>query len=70
MRAHLQHGKDALLVAPGDPAQLTEALLRLLGQPALRARLAQQAAQTGRQRTWSNNARRVLAIVHPLLRAA
>ena len=36
----LHDGKDALLVTPGDVAGLTQALVRLLDDPALRGRLA------------------------------
>lgn len=36
----IEHGRDGLLVEPGDPAALASALAALLGDPALRARLA------------------------------
>jgi glycosyltransferase involved in cell wall biosynthesis len=46
----VRHEHDALLVAPGDPAALVAAIKRLLGDPALRARLGAGARQTYEQR--------------------
>jgi len=66
----LRDGVDALLVRPGDRQQLAEAMVRLLGQPQLRRQLGLAAAQTGSERTWPNNARRVMAIANPLLQVA
>lgn len=54
-------GADAgLLVAPGDTAALASALCRVIGDPALRARLAEGAAQArDRLPTWEQASRRM-----------
>lgn len=44
-RELLLDGRDALLVAPGDPEALAAGLLRLLDEPALRAQLAASVAR-------------------------
>lgn len=41
----VEDGRDALLVAPEDPAALADALARALGDPTLRSRLADGAAR-------------------------
>lgn len=46
----LRHGRDALLVAPGDVHALAAAIARLAGDPPLRARLATSAAERFRER--------------------
>jgi glycosyltransferase involved in cell wall biosynthesis len=45
----LGDGKAGVLVPPGDPGALRAALERLLGDPALRQRLADQAARRARE---------------------
>lgn len=63
--AQVLDGTDAaLLIAPGDPGALTDALLRVVQDPALAARLAQNAAIEGRRHDWADNARAVAALVH------
>jgi glycosyltransferase involved in cell wall biosynthesis len=47
-RAVIDHGRDGLLVAPGDPARLAAALLDLVRDGALRARLGREAAAKAR----------------------
>lgn len=57
----LTHEKNALLVPPGDPEHLAEAILRLAGDPALRARLGLEARKdllTGY--TWEKNVTNVI----------
>jgi len=63
--------REALLVAPSDTAALHQALARLAGDPALRARLgaAARAAVTAKGLTWQSNARTVADIVRQLKRA-
>jgi glycosyltransferase involved in cell wall biosynthesis len=46
IREVLTHGHDALLVPPGDPAALGDALTRLAADPALCGRLGREAHAT------------------------
>lgn len=56
LREFVEDGVDGLLVPPGDPVGLAEALRRLV-DPAERARLGEAARErTRRTRTWSANA--------------
>jgi glycosyltransferase involved in cell wall biosynthesis len=58
----LEHGRTALLVRPGDPNDLEEAIQRLAGDPQLRIELGRNSRETALTRhTWRQNARRVLA---------
>jgi glycosyltransferase involved in cell wall biosynthesis len=62
--AQVLDGTDAaLLIPPGDPKALTEALLQLAHDPALAARLARNAAAQGRRHDWADNARAVMALM-------
>jgi glycosyltransferase involved in cell wall biosynthesis len=63
----LENESTALLVKPGDVAELTTALLRLAHSPELRERLGSQARRVCEERyTWKHNAGRVLAAFRPL----
>jgi glycosyltransferase involved in cell wall biosynthesis len=62
--AQVLDGTDAaLLVPPGDPQALTEALLTLARDRSLATRLARNAAVEGRRHDWTDNARAVAALV-------
>jgi glycosyltransferase involved in cell wall biosynthesis len=60
-------GEAGLLVPPRDPAALAQALLRLLQDPALRARLRDAGRRHARQYDWELVADRFLEAVVPLL---
>jgi glycosyltransferase involved in cell wall biosynthesis len=58
----LEHGRTALLVKPGDPDEVVEAIRRLGANERLRIDLGRNARETALERhTWRQNARRVLA---------
>jgi glycosyltransferase involved in cell wall biosynthesis len=60
-RELLSHEENALLVAPDDAAALRAGIERLLGDTALRARLAANFAAAAAEHTWDARARRILA---------
>jgi len=63
----LEHERNALLHAPGDPGALAEQLERLVRDPVLRRRLGVAGRQgIGAERTWHGHAQRVEAIVRSL----
>jgi glycosyltransferase involved in cell wall biosynthesis len=56
IREWVQDGVNGLLVAPGDPAALAEAILRACGDPALRQRAAERNQQVISERAvWKEN---------------
>jgi len=72
IREVLQHERTALLFEPGVEGAFAAAVQRLVRDPLLRARLADAAAETIRQRamTWEENARRVTALAEQLVAVA
>jgi glycosyltransferase involved in cell wall biosynthesis len=66
IREILKHEQTALLFDPADPDALWEAVSRLAGDPALRARLRTAARHEVLRRdlTWTANARRVVALIN------
>ena len=66
-RSVLTDGREGLLVEPGDPEALAAALLRLLRDPELRARMGAQGRATARGLAWDKVAGRVLAYYGELL---
>ena len=64
-RRVLTHGVDGWLVPPRDPAALAAGIATLLGDPALRARLAQAGLHTVRQRfALADYAEKLAWIIH------
>ncbi len=61
LRDVLVPGRDAVFVAPDDPAALAAGIERVLGDEALRARLAARMRERAPAHTWDARARRVLA---------
>ncbi len=60
----LEHERTALLVAPGDPAALASAILRLRAEPELAARLGRAArAEAETHHTWRERVRTVLDLM-------
>jgi len=58
----LEHGRTALLVRPGDPGELVDAIQRLAADAQLRIELGRKAREAVLARhTWRQNASRVLA---------
>ena len=70
IREILTGGHDAILFDPTEPGAMEEALLRLCGDDALRARLGQQARRTIDEKslTWSRNAERVVELAEAAIR--
>lgn len=71
----VQHEVNGLLVPPGDPLSLAHALLRLIGDGQLRARLGKTAQETSAQYDWGLLGRKLdriydLALHPPISRAA
>jgi glycosyltransferase involved in cell wall biosynthesis len=63
VRAAVEDGSAALLVPPDDPAALTEAVLKLEREPALRRRLAKQGLRLAKARSLETEARRVAEFI-------
>lgn len=61
-RQTLQHGRQGVLVPPGDPAALAEALTALLQQPARRRALGAAGPARARQFDWGRVAEAVLQL--------
>jgi glycosyltransferase involved in cell wall biosynthesis len=49
---YVEHGKNCLLVAPGNPEELTQAIETLLGNPGLAQRIGKGGRSTAAQYTW------------------
>jgi glycosyltransferase involved in cell wall biosynthesis len=63
----LRDGENALLVPPGVPALAAQALDRLLGDPALAARLAARALAQAKELTWDRRAEKIEAFLEARL---
>jgi phosphatidylinositol alpha 1,6-mannosyltransferase len=64
------HGRNAWLVAPNSVTAIEEGLERLLGDTALRRRLADGALRTARERSWDEVYDRLLEDYRDAMRAA
>lgn len=56
---YVEDGVDGLLVPPGEPAELAEALSRLADDDGLRCQLARRGLQTAREYNWEAEAARI-----------
>jgi glycosyltransferase involved in cell wall biosynthesis len=56
----VEHGREALLFEPGDPIDLARKVLRLLGEPELRERIASNAYERVRRDLTASAARRAV----------
>jgi glycosyltransferase involved in cell wall biosynthesis len=65
-----QHGYNMLLGEPGDPEGLADAVMRVVADPALRARLEAGAAALASEFTWERIARQTAALFRRLGRGA
>jgi len=63
----VENNREALLFEPGDPIDLARKVLRLLGEPALRDRLAQNAYERVRRDFTASAARRALRVAYTVL---
>nr|MBA2539505.1 glycosyltransferase family 4 protein [Deltaproteobacteria bacterium] len=63
----VENNREALLFEPGDPIDLARKVLRLLGEPALRDRLAQNAYERVRRDFTASAARRALRAAYTVL---
>jgi len=64
----LTHEQNSLLVTPGDPTALRDALLRLKNDPQLRRRLGENALKDAREKhSWQSRLERVHAIFRDLI---
>jgi glycosyltransferase involved in cell wall biosynthesis len=62
----LTHGRNALLIAPGNPQALTAAIRRLEDDRALGRLLARQALSDVADYTWTKRAERLEALFEAL----
>lgn len=67
LREILRHEENALLVTPGDPRALAQALRRIVEDSGLAQRLAAQALQDVREYTWDRRAERLEGFFRTLL---
>jgi len=65
-REVLSHEQNALLVPPGDPGALADALGRLLYEPGLAARLAQNAFLSAARYSWDARAAALASLIEEL----
>ncbi len=56
LREVLSHGRNGWLVAPDDPKALAEGIERVINDPELAARLAENGRETARRYTWDKRA--------------
>jgi len=63
IREILCHGRDALLVEPGNPRALAEGIQRLLQDRRLAERLVRNARRSVRKYTWTERAKRILEAI-------
>jgi glycosyltransferase involved in cell wall biosynthesis len=66
----LADGRNALLVRPGEPREAAAALDRILGDPALAARLGTAAAETASGLSWDTRAERIAGFLRRRLAEA
>jgi glycosyltransferase involved in cell wall biosynthesis len=66
IREYAVDGENALVVPPGNPQALADAILRLVSDPALRDRLGAAGVATSRQFTWERTAERYRAFMASL----
>jgi phosphatidyl-myo-inositol alpha-mannosyltransferase len=66
-RSVMTHGREGLLVPPGNSDALAEAILQLLGNPSLRRQMAECGRETARNYDWGRVARHVEAYYEQLI---
>ncbi len=66
-RSVLANGRQGLLVEPGNPEKLADALLRLLRDPTLRTQMGSEGQETAQSFGWKRVASRILDYYNELL---
>ncbi len=62
IRCECSPGRDLLLVPPGDPLALADAILRLLKNPGLAKRLGESLSRLAHESSWNRIAERTLSL--------
>jgi glycosyltransferase involved in cell wall biosynthesis len=61
-----EHGRNALVVPPGDPEAMAAALVRLWREPELRRRIAEEGMRRARAFTWERSITRFATLIEEL----
>jgi L-malate glycosyltransferase len=64
----LKHGKTALLVSPGDEVEMANAMLSILEEPGLAARLSENARLVAEKMDWSEVTHQWLSLIRSVAR--
>jgi len=68
VRDFVEHGENALVVPPGDPRAIADAILYLLDNPTVRCQLAKNGVEKARQMTWDASVEQLERILQEIAR--